>query len=233
MKEETMLDEDFSPGPDWSGRPSFELAEPVQIKALAVSYDRKFNQGNFESLHPAMTIWVRTAAPGELALDLHGVMRRLREMARENVRAQLYRLQGKADLVFLGLLPPNDDGPDSVAVTTVSLSLGYRANLGNYESISPAYTDWADLRHLDGNQAELHIALQRMWDSLWANIEDEISRARGLGSDPTAFFGLPQVEIEDLTSAGSGEERAATTPATPGPAANPGRAGGNNRGSKP
>jgi hypothetical protein len=231
MNEGTMLDDDFSPGPEWPAEdealPSFEQAEPVQLKALAVSYDRKFNQGNFESLHPAMTIWVRTVASGDLALDLHGVMRRLREMVRENVRAQLYRLQGKPEAVFLGLLPPDDDGPDSVAVTTVSLSLGYRANLGHYESIAPAYTDWVDVRYLSSNQAELHIALQRIWDSLWANIEDEINRARGLGSDPAAFFGLPEVEIEDLTSAGSGEERAAP-PATAGANGYP----GNNRGHK-
>jgi hypothetical protein len=53
-----------------------------------------------------------------------------------------------------------------------------------------------------------------MWDSLWANIEDEISRARGFGSVPDAFFGLPQVEIEDLMPADSGEERV-VPPATP------------------
>lgn len=219
MREENGMDSEFEPVLDWpeadNQPPRFEQEEPVQIKALAVSYDRKFNQGNFESLHPAMTIWVRAAAPEALALDLHHVKRRLREMVRENVRAQLYRLQGKAEMVFLGLLPPDGDGPESVAVTTVSLSLGYRANLGNYESIAPAYTDWADLRQLGSNQAELHIALQRMWDSLWANIEDEISRARGFGSAPDANFGLPAVEIEDLTAADSGEEQV-VPPATAG-----------------
>jgi hypothetical protein len=199
---------------------AYEPEEPVQIKALAVTYERKFNLGNFESLQPAMTIWVRAAAAGDAALNLHDVKRRLREMARENVRAQLYRLQGKPELIFLGLLPPAGDEPDLVAVTTVSLSLGYRANLGNYESIAPAYTDWADLRQLDGNQAELHIALQRMWDSLWANIEDEISRARGFGSVPDANFGLPTVEIEDLTTATAEVARANGHT-------------GNNRGNKP
>ena len=48
-----------------------ELEEPVQIKGFAVTYDRKFNCGNFESLNPAVTIWVRTRVPEGAAFDLH------------------------------------------------------------------------------------------------------------------------------------------------------------------
>ncbi|MCI0643448.1 MAG: hypothetical protein L0346_01000, partial [Chloroflexi bacterium] len=77
-----------------------------------------------------------------------------------------------------------------------------KVNLGNYESVAPAYTDWADLRWVANNQTELHIALERMWHSLWANVDNELSRARGAGADPDAFFGLPAVAVEDLTGAG-------------------------------
>lgn len=43
------------------------------------------------------------------------------------------------------------------------------------------------------------MALERMWQSLWANVEDEISRAQGHGATG-AFFGLPVIEVEDLTT---------------------------------
>jgi hypothetical protein len=46
-----------------------------------------------------------------------------------------------------------------------------------------------------------------MWQSLWANIDDEIARARGHGSS-NGFFGLPAIEVEDLT----GKAAAATPP---------------------
>lgn len=179
---------------------AYQLEEPVQTKGFAAAYDRKFNCGNFESLNPAITIWVKTGAPEGEAFDLHHARERVRQMARENVRAQWLRFQGSRDAVFLGLQPPADGSEDPIFVRTVSVSLVYRVNLGNYQSITPGYTDWADLRHAAGSSAALHIALERMWQSLWANIEDEIARARGNG--PTgAFFGLPIIEIEDLTTA--------------------------------
>jgi hypothetical protein len=39
-----------------------------------------------------------------------------------------------------------------------------------------------------------------MWQSLWANCLDEISRAQGNGAT-NAFLGLPPVAVEDLTAA--------------------------------
>jgi hypothetical protein len=172
--------------------------EPVQIKALEVSYERKFNLGNFESLQVTITIWARTRVAEGETFDLHNARIRLRDMARANVRAQLLREKGKADVAFLGLaVSPTD--PDPIYVRTVSVGIARKVNLGNYESVAPSYTDWADLRHIAGNQAALHLALERMWASVWANIDDEISRARGLGSHPDAFFGLSPLDIEDLT----------------------------------
>jgi hypothetical protein len=41
---------------------SHQLEEPVPIKGFAVTYDRKFNLGNFQSLAPVITI----AIPGEV-----------------------------------------------------------------------------------------------------------------------------------------------------------------------
>ncbi len=179
---------------------AYQLEEPVQTKGFAATYDRKFNCGNFESLAAAITIWVKTSVPEGETFDLHHARERVRQMARTNVRGQWLRFQGSQEAVFLGLYPPLDGHEDPIFVRTVSVSLEYRVNLGNYQSITPGYTDWADLRHIAGSPAELHIALERMWQSLWANVKDEIARARGNG--PTdAFLGLPAIKIEDLTAA--------------------------------
>ncbi len=178
----------------------YELEEQVQIKGFSVTYDRKFNLGNFELLAPAITIWVKSRVPEGAALDLHHAKERIRRMARENVRAQFQRVRGNDEVVFLGLQPPAGGGEDPIFIRTLSVTLLYRANLGDDQSIMPGYTDWADVQHVAHSPGELHIALARMWQSLWANVKDEISRARG-NSSTGAFFGLPSVEVEDLTAA--------------------------------
>lgn len=190
---------------DFNGFP-YELEEPITVKGFSVTYDRKFNTGNFESLNPAVTIWVKTTAPEGEAFDLHHARERLRRMARENVRAQLLRLQGSSEVVFLGLQPPQSGGEDPIFIRTVSVSLVYKVNLGDYNSITPGYTDWSDVRHVAHSPGELHIALDRMWQSLWANVEDEISRAQGHGGTG-GFFGLPTIPVEDLTVTASADSR--------------------------
>jgi hypothetical protein len=196
---------------------AFELEEPITLKGFAATYDRKFNLGNFESLNPAMTIWVKTAVPEGAAFDLHHARERVRLMARENVRAQLLRQQGSAEVVFLGLQPPHAGTPDPIFVRTVSVSLVYRVNLGNYQSIAPGYTDWADLRHVAHSPGELHMALTRIWQSLWANLEDEIARARGEGGTG-GFLGLPQIVVEDLRPpAANGPQTAVPSAGVPRP----------------
>ena len=195
-----------------------QLEEPVQIKGFAVTYDRKFNCGNFESLNPAITIWVKTRVPEGAAFDLHDCKERVRRMARENVRRQWQQLQGNNEVVFLGLQPAAKGGEDPIFIRTVSVSLVYKVNLGNYQSITPGYTDWADLRHVSHSPGELHMALDRMWQSLWANVEDEIARAQGNGSTG-AFFGLPVIEVEDLTTtSASSTELSRSGHPVPGPA---------------
>lgn len=185
---------------------TYELEEPIAVKGFSVTYDRKINTGNFESLNPAITIWVKSVAPEGEAFDLHHAKERVRRMARENVRAQLLRQQGNREVVFLGLQPPATGGSDPIFVRTVSVSLVYKVvNLGDYNSITPGYTDWADVRHVAHSPGELHMALDRMWQSLWANVEDEISRAQGKGGSG-GFFGLPAIAVEDLT--GSSKESA-------------------------
>jgi len=176
------------------------LEEPITIKGFLATYDRKINLGNFESLNPAITVWVKTNVPEGAAFDLHDCKNRLRQMARDNVRAQLQRLQGNKEVVFLGLRPPANSSEDPIFVRTVSVSLVYKVNLGDYHSITPGYSDWADMRHVAGSPGELHLALTRMWASLWANIGDEIARARGHGAGG-AFLGLPHIAVEDLTTA--------------------------------
>ena len=202
---------------------TYELEEPIAVKGFSVTYDRKFNTGNFESLNPAITIWVKSAVPEGEAFDLHHAKERVRRMARENVRAQLLRLQGNPEVVFLGLQPPLSGDPDPIFMRTVSVSLTYKVNLGDYNSITPGYTDWHDVRHVAHSPGELHMALDRMWQSLWANVEDEISRAQGKGGSG-GFFGLPAIAVEDLT--GSSKESAnghgLVVPAMPSASAHPG-----------
>ena len=67
--------------------------------------------------------------------------------------------------------------------------------------ITPAYTDWADLRAVALEpQTGLHTAAARLWEGLWANLNDEISRARGEES-VEENFGLPVMAVEELTIA--------------------------------
>lgn len=174
-----------------------EFDDTLAVKGFFATYDRKFNLGDFESLNPAITIWVRCTTPEGELLNLHHAKERVRRMARENVRAQLLRQQGQTETVFLGLEPATND---PILVRTVSVSLIYKVNLGNYQSITPGYTDWVDVRHITHNPTELHIALDRMWQSLWANLTDEISRAQGHGSS-NGFFGLPAIPVDDLINA--------------------------------
>ena len=197
-----------------------ELEEPIAVKGFSVTYDRKFNTGNFESLNPAITIWVKSAVPEGEAFDLHHAKERVRRMARENVRAQLLRLQGNPEVVFLGLQPPLNGDPDPIFVRTVSVSLTYKVNLGDYNSITPGYTDWHDVRHVAHSPGELHMALDRMWQSLWANVEDEISRAQGKGGSG-GFFGLPAIVVEDLTVSSKESANGLVVPAMPAASARP------------
>jgi len=179
------------------------LEGPITIKGFSATYDRKFNLGNFENLNPAITAWVKTTFPEGEVSDLHDCKYRLRQMTRDNVRAQLQRLQGDNEVVYLGLPPPASGEEDPIFVRTVSVSLVYKVNLGDYNMCTPGCTDWADLRHVAHSPGELHVALERMWSSLWANIEDEIARTRGNGATG-AFLGLPQIPPqfagEDLTA---------------------------------
>lgn len=184
-----------APAGDPPADPIHFLDEPVTLKGFAATYDRKFNLGRFESLNPAITVWVRSVVPEGDPFDLHDARERLRQMVRDNVRAQMLRLQGRDEVVFLGLMPPAGGGEDPIHVRTVSVSLVYKVNLGDYNSVTPGYTDWADVRHAAGSPGELHLALQRMWESLWANIEDETGRARGQGPSG-AHLGLPRIAVE-------------------------------------
>ncbi|MCZ7673786.1 MAG: hypothetical protein M5U34_45050 [Chloroflexi bacterium] len=121
----------------------------------------------------------------------------------------MLRLQGNPEIVFLGLQPPLSGGADLIFVRTISVSLVYKVNLGNYQNITPGYTDWSDVRHVAHSPGELHMALDRMWQSLWANVEDEISRAQGNGGIG-GFFGLPTIEVEDLTTTSAGSVQASS-----------------------
>lgn len=109
------------------------LEEPVQIKGFSVTYDRKFNLGNFESLNPAMTIWVKTRVPEDMVFDLHHCKERLRRMTRENCRAQLQRMQSNDEVIFLGLQPPENGGEDPIFIRT--MKPGRKRKLSKNESL--------------------------------------------------------------------------------------------------
>jgi hypothetical protein len=107
------------------------LEEPITITGISATYDCKINLGTFESLNPAMTVWVKTNIPEGAAYDLHDCKNRLRQMARDNVRAQLQRLQGNNEVVFLGLRLPASGSEEPVSVhdvvsacTNIGLSSG-------------------------------------------------------------------------------------------------------------
>ena len=181
-------------------------AEPLLIQGFAVTYDRQFNLGNFEWLRPAITLAVKRTVPAGAAFDLHQAQERVRRMARENVRAQLLRQQGRPDVVFLGLPPPPAGAEESLALRTVRVSLVCRVHLGQEQALTVGYVDWSDVQQVAHNPGELHIALARLWHSLWANVADEIARARGQGGSG-GFLGLPPRPAPDRPAANGSRPR--------------------------
>ena len=75
----------------------------ITVKTISVTYDRKFNLSDFNSLHLSYTVWADVSEDQ----DLHEANNGLWEMARENVRAQALPVVQKqvatAKEVFLGL----------------------------------------------------------------------------------------------------------------------------------
>jgi len=177
--------------------------EPVHIKGFKVTYDRKFNLGNFESLQAEISIWVKSRVAENTPFNLHECKQRVRKMARENVREQYRRVRVDDNFGFLGLEPPSADSrvADPIYVGTVGVGLTYKVNLGDYSMITPAYTDWADLRAVALEpQTGLHTAIARLWEGLWANLNDEIARSRGKESNEKQF-GLPVMAVEEIAVA--------------------------------
>lgn len=207
------------------GRPA---VDSLEIRAIEASYERKFNLGNFSSLQVSVTVWARSRLTSGSELDLHDAKRRLRDMARNNVRAQFLRVKERPEQLFLGLEPPADGRFDPIYIRTVGVSLCHKLNLGNYESVAPSYSDWVDTRALSGNQAAMHIAMERLWESLWANIADELNRAQGLRPHADAYFGLPEIPVEDLVPPVlATPPAAAAVPAAPAPPVYANGRGGN------
>ena len=128
----------------------------------------------------------------------------MRELARANVRAQFNRARRVDDMVTLGL-PPVAAGYDPLRVKSALLTLQMKRNLGNFNMVAPEYSDHCDLRDLyladenvrTANSAGLHVSLDRIWRGLWANLDDELSRAAGAG-ETGAYCGLPAVKIEGV-----------------------------------
>lgn len=210
-------------------------AEPVRHRGFGVRYERRLNLGRYESVTAGISLWVLIVAEqivderglpvtdrfGDPLLepyDLHACKRRVRELARANVRAQFNRARRVNDMVTLGL-PPVAAGYDPLRVKSVLLTLQMKRNLGNFNMVAPEYSDHCDLRDLyladedvhSANNAGLHVSLDRIWRGLWANLDDELSRATGAG-ETGASCGLPAVKIEGVASA-EGNGRPAAAPA--------------------
>lgn len=90
----------------------------MRLKTISVTYDRKLNLGDFNSLHAAVTLWADLDEHDDEALAVEG----LREMARNHVMAEIGRVdqkvQAKVQDLFLGLpvaarkqLDPDDQAP--------------------------------------------------------------------------------------------------------------------------
>ena len=73
------------------------------IKTVSVTYGRKFNLGDYESVHIEISIW----ADVEEDEDLNEVMPRLWDMAKANVKAQALPLvqknQAQVEQIMMGL----------------------------------------------------------------------------------------------------------------------------------
>ena len=73
------------------------------VHTVSVTYERKFNLGNYESANIGITIWANLE-PDE---DLSASMASLWQMAKDNVKAQalplVARQQAEVEKIFLGL----------------------------------------------------------------------------------------------------------------------------------
>lgn len=227
-------------------------AESVRHRGFGVRYERRLNLGQYESVTAGISLWVVIVAEqivDERGLpvmdvfgapllgpyDLHDCRRRVRELARANVRAQFNRARRVEELVYLGL-PPAAGSHDPLLVKSALVTLQMKRNLGNFNMVAPEYSDHCDLRDLyltcedahSANSAGLHVSLDRIWRSLWANLNDELSRAAGDG-ETGAYCGLPAVKIEVVAPTGSnGQPAGAPVTATQPAAAAPVAGGGGN-----
>lgn len=75
----------------------------VTVKTVSVTYERKFNLGDFNSANIGCTLWADVSDDADLDAAMHGLW----DMARENVRAQALPLvqkhRAQVEQVFLGL----------------------------------------------------------------------------------------------------------------------------------
>ena len=196
-------------------------ADPVRHRGIGVRYERRLNLGNFESVVAGISLWVliipeemrdergltqpdKYGHPLTRPISLYECRQRVRELARNNIRAQFNQARNIEEPTYLGL-PPSPTDYDPLLVKSVLLSLKLKRNLGDYASVEPEYTDHCDLRDIylayehvhTANSTGLHIHLYRIWQSLWANIENELARAQGMGATE-AELGLPSIEIDPI-----------------------------------
>lgn len=214
-------------------------AEPVRHRGFGVRYERRLNLGQYESVTAGISLWVMIVAEqivderglpvtdvfGDPLLEpygLHDCKQRVRELARANVRAQFNRARDVEEMVILGLRPAAGSH-DPLRVKSVLATLQIKRNLGNFNMVAPEYSDHCDLRDLyltyddvhSANSTGLHVNLDRIWRGLWANLDDELSRAAGDG-ETGAYCGLPAVKIEVVAPTGGNGQPAAASAAAAG-----------------
>lgn len=75
----------------------------MKLTTIAVTYGRKMNLGDYNSVHSEVTLWADLEAGDDEALATDG----LRQMARHHVMSELARLeprlQAKVEDIYMGL----------------------------------------------------------------------------------------------------------------------------------
>lgn len=192
-------------GPEDKSHEMFDSGA-VNVISQQIAYGRKFNLGNYESIEAECILWVRIMKPDNIAVDTHDITVRARAAVRENVRAQYIRQVGRDyKSVFLAPLPSPEGVRDYLGVKTAAFTLSMTVNLGDYNRVNVQVTDWTDMTPFYGDPVALHKAMGNVWESLWANLQDEVSRAKGNGGTAEDYFGVRPVSPSDLALNTSGQ----------------------------
>ncbi len=87
-------------------------SQKMQIRTISVSYSRKFNLGNFNSVDLACSLWAQIAAEE----DEDNCIQILHDKCRKHIRVEYYKAKNgsqPADLLRVNVASDNNDDNDS------------------------------------------------------------------------------------------------------------------------